>query len=349
MSEVTSVEWEQWIEQFPDAHILQTSQWGQLKASFGWEPVRVVVHAGDGVSLGAQILFRKLPFGLQMGYIAKGPVGPGPEELLPASPLREALQREIDAVCRQRKAVFLKIEPDLWQADSREAERPEPPGKGFRKTAHSIQPLRTILVDLSGPEDQLLARMKQKTRYNIRLAQKRCVLVQSSSNLEAFYGLMTTTGDRDAFGVHSRDYYQRAYELFHPHGKCELLMATYEEEPLAALMVFAQGDRAWYFYGASSDHHRELMPTYLLQWEAMRWARNLGCTQYDLWGVPDASEEALEAQFTERSDNLWGVYRFKRGFGGRVRRASGPWDRVYRPYWYKAYQIYIQSRGGGEA
>jgi lipid II:glycine glycyltransferase (peptidoglycan interpeptide bridge formation enzyme) len=112
---------------------------------------------------------------------------------------------------------------------------------------------------------------------------------------------------------------------------CELLVAEAEGQPLAALIVFARGARAWYLYGASANEFRNYMPTYVLQWEAMRWARVQGCTEYDLWGVPDEDEETLEAEFTKRADGLWGVYRFKRGFGGEVRRGAGPWERVYRP------------------
>jgi len=122
-----------------------------------------------------------------------------------------------------------------------------------------------------------------------------------------------------------------------------LLVAEYQGEPLAALMVFARGRRAWYFYGASTGKHRNKMPTYLLQWEAIRWAKARGCTEYDLWGVPDADGETLEAQFTQRRDGLWGVYRFKRGFGGVLRRAP-VWDRVYRPLLYHAYLAYLRRK-----
>jgi lipid II:glycine glycyltransferase (peptidoglycan interpeptide bridge formation enzyme) len=200
-------------------------------------------------------------------------------------------------------------------------------------------------VDLHGDEDQILARMKQKTRYNIRLALKKGVVVYPSSDVDTFYRLMTITGERDRFGYHSLAYYQRAFELFYPHGECELLMAEYQGEPLAALMVFARGKRAWYFYGASASQHRERMPTYLLQWEAMRWARSRGCSTYDLWGVPDYDVPTLEANFTKRSEGLWGVYRFKRGFGGQLQRAYGSWDRVYRPALYAFYRWWV---GRGE-
>ena len=343
MPEITAAEWERWLVQFPDVHILQTANWGALKAAFGWEPVRIVIESPEHGPIGAQILFRKLPFGLKMGYLAKGPVGV--QELPFDSPAWADLWREVDAVCRQRHAVFLMVEPDIWRTESAEQ---APPPPGFKPAGQSIQPLRTILVDLAGSEDQLLARMKQKTRYNIRLAQKRGVLVHPWNDLNAFFRLMTTTGDRDEFGVHSQDYYTHAYELFQPHSQCELMVAVYEEQPLAAIMVFIRGKRAWYFYGASADAHRELMPTYLLQWEAIRWARSQGCSQYDLWGVPDASEDTLEANFTDRSDQLWGVYRFKRGFGGQVQRARGPWDRVYRTAWYRLYRAYLQIRSGGQ-
>ena len=120
------------------------------------------------------------------------------------------------------------------------------------------------------------------------------------------------------------------------------MLAEYDKTPLAALMVFAREKRAWYFYGASSNEHRDYMPTYILQWEAMRWARAQGCTQYDLWGVPDADEETLEANFVGRNDGLWGVYRFKRGFGGRLVRAAGPWDRVYNPLLYRFYKLWMR-------
>jgi peptidoglycan pentaglycine glycine transferase (the first glycine) len=112
------------------------------------------------------------------------------------------------------------------------------------------------------------------------------------------------------------------------------------------LMAFARGDRAWYFYGASTEEERNRMPAYLLQWEAMRWAGSRGCRWYDLWGVPDAEEEELEANFTQRADGLWGVYRFKRGFGGELKRSAGAWDRVYQPLLYRLIQIYLARHQG---
>jgi lipid II:glycine glycyltransferase (peptidoglycan interpeptide bridge formation enzyme) len=150
--------------------------------------------------------------------------------------------------------------------------------------------------------------------------------------------MMLSTGERDEFGIHSLAYYQRAFTSFEPLGACVLLIAEYQAQPLAGLMAFAHGDTAWYFYGASTDEERNRMPTYLLQWEAIRWAKSKGCQVYDLWGVPDYPETELEESFLNRSDGLWGIYRFKRGFGGQIHRAIGTWDRIYQPLIYKLYQ-----------
>ncbi|MEW6028715.1 MAG: lipid II:glycine glycyltransferase FemX [Chloroflexota bacterium] len=324
MPEVSFAEWQSFVKVHPDLHLLQTAEWGELKSAFGWEPVRVI--AGE---LGAQILFRKLPFGLTIGYIPKTDSGQWTRD--------SNIWREIDMACKKRRAVFCKLELDMWESSL--TPRPSPGGRGVgvRVSPHNIQPPRTLIVDLRGTEDDILARMKQKTRYNIRLAEKKGVTVRAWDDLPAFHKMMLVTGGRDNFGVHSLEYYRRAYELFHPTDMCELLAAEYESKPLAALMVFAHGQRAWYVYGASNDEERNRMPTYLLQWEAMRWARSKGAEEYDLWGVPDEEEEVLEANFESRRDGLWGVYRFKRGFGGDLKRAIHAHDRVYMPWLYRLY------------
>jgi lipid II:glycine glycyltransferase (peptidoglycan interpeptide bridge formation enzyme) len=186
--------------------------------------------------------------------------------------------------------------------------------------------------------------MKQKTRYNIRLAEKKGVIVRPWDDLESFHKMMLLTGGRDGFGVHAREYYQRAYELLHPKQMGELLLAEYEGKFLAALFVASYGKRAYYLYGASTDEERNRMPTYLLQWEAMKWAKARGCEEYDLWGVPDEEEPTLEANFETRHDGLWGVYRFKRGFGGELKRAAQAMDKVYNLLLYWAYLRFIGNR-----
>lgn len=328
MHRLTAAEWAQFIQQYPEAHILQTPAWGALKAAFGWTPH--YLQEGD---LGAMVLFRRLPLGLSVAYIPRGPIGSGEwAGFWPA----------VDDLCREEKAVFLRVEPEIWQPVEQNFMDVNLPG--FSETRQTIQPPRTILVSLNGSEEDLLNAMKPKTRYNIRLAERKDVVVKFSHNINAFHRMMLTTGERDAFGIHSLAYYQKAYDLFASEGKCAHLVASYEDKPLAGLMVFSQGKTAWYFYGASTNEERNRMPAYLLQWEAMRWAKAKGCTTYDLWGIPDLPEETLEDKFTDCSDGLWGVYRFKRGFGGEVRRTIGAWDKVYRPALYRLYQIHTRTR-----
>lgn len=320
-------EWNQFIASHPNTHLLQTGEWGELKSAFGWKPVRIL---SGGV--GAQILFRKVPLGFTIGYIPKADVGGQ------SSVLSEQLFSELDDVCRQHRAVFLKLEPDAWNKDFSIHH------STFIISKHNIQPPRTIMIDISGSEEEILARMKQKTRYNIRLAEKKGVTVRAWDDLASFHQMMLVTGGRDGFGVHSLEYYRRAYELMHSKGMCEILLAEYEGKALAALFVARNGNRAYYLYGASTDEERNRMPTYLLQWEAMKWAKARDCEEYDLWGVPDEDEATLEANFESRHDGLWGVYRFKRGFGGQLKRAAQAMDRVYNPLLYWAYLKFIGNR-----
>jgi lipid II:glycine glycyltransferase (peptidoglycan interpeptide bridge formation enzyme) len=317
---VSLADWNHFLSQHPNVHLLQTGEWGELKSAFGWKPVRIV--SGDS---GVQILFRKLPLGFTIGYIPKANVG-------------TSLWTEIDSACKQNRAIFLKFEPDQWEGGTPITKYQLP------ISPHNIQPPRTLIVDILGSEDEILAKMKQKTRYNIRLAEKKGVTVRAWDDIESFHKMMLLTGGRDGFGVHSLEYYRRAYELLHPKGLGEILVAEYEGKPLSALFVARNGHRAYYLYGASTDEERNRMPTYLLQWEAMKWAKARGCEEYDLWGVPDEEGATLEANFETRRDGLWGVYRFKRGFGGELKRAAQAMDRVYNPLLYWAYLKFIGNR-----
>ncbi|NIO67757.1 MAG: peptidoglycan bridge formation glycyltransferase FemA/FemB family protein [Anaerolineae bacterium] len=171
--------------------------------------------------------------------------------------------------------------------------------------------------------------MKAKTRYNIRLAARRGVRVRvgGPDDLALFYEMYAETGRRDDFIIRPFAYYQDAWGAFVEAGLACLFLAEYEGEPLAGLIAFRFGQRAWYMYGASTEKHRNLMPNHLLQWEAIRWAKGEGCTVYDMWGAPDVLSE---------DDPLWGVYRFKEGFGGQFVRHIGAYDYpVSRPlYWF---------------
>jgi peptidoglycan pentaglycine glycine transferase (the first glycine) len=317
--------WDKFIKANSDAHVMQHGAWGELKSKFGWSPYRIINQDS-----GAQILIRNLPLGFRFAYIPKGPTGENWKSLIPV----------LHEFCKKKKVFVLRLEPNGWQSElSIVGELPE----GFFQSA-PIQPRRTIVVDLRGSEEDLLMNMKQKTRYNIRLAVKKEVLVNDSKDIHKFYELMMKTGDRDQFGIHSLEYYQSAFDLFSKSHSCKLFLASYKGIPLAGLMVFIHGTQACYLYGASNDQARDRMPTYLLQWEAMLWAKKMGCHEYDLWGVPDADEPILENEFADRSDGLWGVYRFKRGFGGHLRKSLGAWDYVYSPLRYQLFLYILKLR-----
>ncbi|GAB4479556.1 MAG: peptidoglycan bridge formation glycyltransferase FemA/FemB family protein [Anaerolineae bacterium] len=323
-------------------HILQTSTWGAFKRAFGWRDQIVALCRDGRLAAGALVLYRPLPLGLgTIAYVPRGPILDWDDE-----PLTDALLNTLDDAAAYRRAMALKLEPD---GEDSPALRARLEALRFRPSPQTVQPPRTIVLDLTGTEDDILARMNQGTRRKIRMAARRGVAIRMGgmADLESFNALMQATGSRNAFGVHSPTYYRKVYELFADRSLAVLLMASYQGRDLAGIMVFALGARAWYFYGASSDEERERMPNYGLQWEAVRWARARGCTEYDLWGIPDEQEEVLEAQFQDRSDGLWGVYGFKRGFGGRVVRAPGAWDRVYNPLLYRAYALALGGAGTG--
>jgi lipid II:glycine glycyltransferase (peptidoglycan interpeptide bridge formation enzyme) len=288
---------------------------------------------GDLVA-GAQILFRALPAGLgQLAYVPKGPLVDWSNQ-----EQTERLMAAVDRAARSRRALAVTIEPNVKDEPAR---RKQLRSLRFRPAPFSaVQPRRTLVVDLTADEDDILMAMKSKTRYNVRLAGRKGVVVREggADDVSTFNHMLNATAERADFGIHPPAYYETAYQLFAPRDWARILLAEVDGEPVAGLMVFALPPRSWYFYGASTSAHREKMPTYLLQWEAMRWAKSLGCKTYDLWGVPDEDRETLEDQFTERSDGLWGVYRFKRGFAGELVRTVGTWDRIHAPLRYQLYR-----------
>lgn len=335
---IDDARWDAFVTAHPTGHFLQLSRWGALKSRFGWQSVRLALERDDQLCAGAQVLFRRLPLGRTLAYVPKGPVVDFNEDETVTQ-----LWSALHGLARSRRAILLKIEPEVPD-DPVLSERLR--GWGFRPSPQTIQPRRTIWVDLLDEEEILLARMKSKTRYNVRLAARKGVQVREGTlnDLGTFYTLMQETGVRDGFPVRSQEYYRAAYQLFVPAALARLFLAFYKDEPLGTLMALACGAKAWYFLGASSNRHRDRMPNYLLQWEAMRWAQAQGCGAYDLWGVPDEDEGTLEAQFAERRNGLWGVYRFKRGFGGRVHRYLGAYDHVYSLWWNKLYTALVARR-----
>jgi len=173
--------------------------------------------------------------------------------------------------------------------------------------------------------------MKQKTRYNIRLAQRKGVTIRDAdrADFEALFRMYAETSLRDGFAIREKEYYFTLWGTFLDRRMGEVLIAEVDGSSVAAVVILRFDRKAWYFQGMSTLNHREKMPNYLLQWEAMKRAKNAGCRVYDMWGAPDV--------FTEY-DPLWNVYRFKKGFGGEVIRHIGAWDYTARPNLFWIYR-----------
>ncbi len=327
--------WNTFVQQHPQGSILQTTTWGRLKAEFGWDWDVVALGQKHAPQAGALILYRKLPLNVgTIAYVPRGPLVDGSDAQATADLLQAIEQR-----ARRHRAWALWLEPNI--TDGPEIRR-QMKALGLQTGERTVQPPRTILVDLTADEDEILMRMKSKTRYHIRYAKRKGVTVRQGTvdDADVYYNLMETTAERNEFGIHTQSYYRQVLERFLPQEQAALFIAEVEGDPVAAIIVFALGKTAWYFYGASSNRHRKKMPTYALQWAAMRWAKERGCKTYDLWGIPDFDEETLEDEFIERSDGLWGVYRFKRGFGGEVIRYAGLWEKALSPL----YPVAVKAR-----
>jgi peptidoglycan pentaglycine glycine transferase (the first glycine) len=337
--------WNAFLAGQPRGHVLQSSEWAQLKTAFGWRSQRAVLRtipSPDAPILGgASLLFRRLPWGQSLAYAPKGPV----VDWADAAQARAVLTMARE-FARKAHAVLLKIEPEVEASPEMAATLA---AYGFRPSPQRVQPLSTIHIDLTGDEEAILNRMKPKWRYNVRLAERKGVLVRegTAEDLPAIQRLFEITGGRDGFGVHNAAYYARAAELFVPAGLAAWLVAEHEGQMLAAIAVFALGHMAWYMWGASGDEGRNLMPNHALQWAAMRWARAKGCAIYDLWGIPDEVGDNPDAYAEPESwgqGGLWGVYRFKQGFGGRVVRYAGAWDLPLSRPGYALYKLALRVR-----
>lgn len=332
--------WDDLLATLPDPHALQSWDWGEFKGRWGWEPVRLAWETPDGTPLAAaQILKRRIektPW--CMLYLPKGPVWDYTDLTLV-----ERVSADLEAYARREKAIFVKIDPDVPIAFGAEdsgvhllGERVETllTQRGWQFSSQQIQFKNTVILDLNRPEAAMLAAMKPKWRYNIRLAARKGVAIRRGTevDLESFYRLYATTSRRDGFLIRPQAYYLDVWRQFPAANRATLLLADIDGEAVAGLILFHFGQTAWYMYGASDDAHRNLMPNHLLQWEAIKTAQSLGCTRYDMWGAPDTFDE---------SDSMWGVYKFKTGFGGVTRQGLGAFDYPVNKFIYAAYVRFL--------
>ncbi len=353
--------WDKLIDQMEYPHFLQSAEWASVKSAYNWTPIPLVwISEGDTYKMkkftgsndgargspcaAAMILERTIPIlgrnlNARILYVPKGPMlmDWGNSKLL------SAVLVDLAEFSHYSGALFIKIDPDFTIGSGE-------PGETFaitnpqtdtivrsfqdhkwRYSEEQIQFKNTVSIDLCQTEDELLSLMKQKTRYNIRLAQRKGVTIRAADpgDYDSLYCLYAETSLRDGFAIREKKYYITLWETFLDNQMGEALIAEVDGTPVAAAVILRFTKIAWYFQGMSTLHHRDRMPNYLLQWEAMKRAKKTGCQVYDMWGAPDV--------FTE-TDPLWNVYRFKKGFGGEVVRHIGAWDYIARPVSFWIYR-----------
>ncbi len=328
----TLQEYEAFVQSHPKGNFAQSYLWGKQKPMWVWKAI--AVRGEDGNIKGTMaVMIRKMPLtGRTLMYACRGPVC----DLDDRETFAELLEGA-KALAAEHKSYVIKIDPDVPSDNTAFADMLH--SFGFRgkeggKNFEAIQPRYVFRLNVEGKtEEEVQAGFHQKWRYNIRVAQKKGVEVKicGKEMVPEFAQLMLTTGVRDGFVTRQPEYFAAMLDNLGEH--CRLYMAFHEGQPIAGTLAIHYGDKVWYLYGASSNEHRNLMPNYLLQWEMIRWAIETGCRIYDFRGVSgDISED----------NPLYGLYRFKKGFGGDFTEFVGELDLVLN----KAAYVFTEKATG---
>jgi lipid II:glycine glycyltransferase (peptidoglycan interpeptide bridge formation enzyme) len=337
ITEPEAAAWNHFVDTHAHGGLLQQTGWGQLKSAFGWRAHRLAVGDQGGQLLAGALLLLRPYYGLSVAYTPRGP-------LFALDPtINQLLLDGLTRIARRARAVMLRIEPSLTEGHP-DADRLHTwlLLQGLRPVA-TIQPRSTIHVRLDAPEEQILAHCSKGHRADIKRAERGGVKVRigTSADLPTFQQIMEATGARANFRIHDAAYYQRAWQIFQPRSR--LLLAELDGQVVAAHLVFADAQTGLYLYSGALEAGLRSGANHLLAWEALTWARQLGCTTYDLWGIPDALGRAATApdeparvalHEAAAADPLIGVYRFKKGFGGQVVRYLPAYDRLLLPLLY---------------
>lgn len=303
---------------------------------------------------GGLFIRHKLPFGLSWLYCPRGPLCDysKPTQL-------NALMKKLAPIAQQERAVFLRIDPPLEINEINSAQKLPAQNfpAGFRTAYAQYQPEHTLIIDLSLPEEQILNQMKPKGRYNIRVSQKHGIKIRAASpsdknfkkDLDAFYEILTVTADRDKFSVHPKFYYENMLKILGPQNLAQLFLAEYtatESAPssspphqsakiIAGIIVTFFNQTATYYFGASDYEHRNLMAPYLLQWEAIREARQRGCKFYDFLGIAPLDKFGAPIKGHKYSK----ITDFKLKFGGRIVSYTPAKEFIFKPVWYQIIKL----------
>ena len=329
------------INQFTN-HPLQCFEWGEFRRKTGVKVVRRASFDSDNLAGGLQLTIHKIPrTNLTIGYLPKGPL-----------PDKDTVE-ELIKIGREERCIFIQLEPDVVQNVYKNekgvlAESPDVISKtarndmlrnGFIDSAHPLFTKYTFVLDISKSEEELLANMHSKWRYNIRVAQKHGVEVVEDNSDEAFKGYVRLTHEtttRQKFYAHTDSYHKKQWETL-PHKvanntlSSHLLLARYNGKVLTSWIVFIFKDKLFYPYGASSSEHRETMSSNFMMWEAIRFGKKHNLTSFDMWG-------AL-GPYPDTKDSWYGFHRFKLGYGGDLVEFIGSYDLVINPSLYQLYKL----------
>ncbi len=295
------------------SHPLQSPAWGQFRKKMGVD----VGTLGDSF-----VSFHTIPHTpWTIGYFPKGPT------------LTKTMIEELQTLGRKKHAIFIQLEPNSIK-DSRFRIQ----DLGLKQSHHPLFTKYTFVIDLSKSEDELLKAMHPKTRYNIRVAQKKGVTIQEDNSPEAFeayLALSEETTKRQGFFAHNQTYQRTMWNTMHESGIAHLFTATYEGEILTAWIIFVYGDTMYYPYGTSSREHREVMAPTLLLWELVVWGKKQGLKKFDLWGALGPSKDGN----IDENDPWFGFHRFKQGFNPELVEFAGSYDLVINPVLYQLYKL----------
>jgi len=319
--------WDGFLATLPKSQFLQSWNWGEFKKALGVK-IWCLGIIKEGNLVGACLLLKtSLPFHNNYLYAPRGPVftfSLNSEEL---SESYQLLTDKIKEITQQEGSIFLKIEPAIEQPFSLNLER-----IGYHP-AKSIQPPDTVIMDLTKSEEQLLAEMHPKTRYNIHLAERKGVKVifsEDDKDLDIFYELACAVNKREGISCFSKNYYQKMLEVFSLNKAVKLVKAEYQGKIIAINLMIYFGDLATYNHGASASEFRNVMAPHLLQWEAIRQAKKEGYKYYDFRGIAP----------TDDSQHKWaGITRFKKSFGGQTIHYLGAYDLVIKSILYQLYLL----------
>jgi len=286
---------------------LQSFEWAEVK---GWDPIRLSIEDNGQIVAAASILKRKIPYlNKSIFYCPNGPVLDFKNK-----DLFLKLIQKIKEEAKRHNAIVFKMDPILTKEL----------GSQFIPNKKQVQPRTTFYIDLTQTEEDILKNCEEKTRYNIRLSSRKGVIVKEG-DVQTFYNIYKETSKRDNFLIHPLSYYQKIKKHMVDSGMAKIFIAYLNDEPIAGVFVFMFGSRVWYMYGASKSSHRNVMPNHALHWHIIKWAKSAGYKIYDLWGIPSNPNP---------KHPLWGVYRFKKGFNGKLIKYAGMHDLVFDPLFY---------------